>query len=178
MTQRVHTAADALREHALALAEAFGVPLIEAREMGLNDGVAVAGTFVVTSPITDEVSYAKALHEIGHCVAPAGNVSGGPGDIKMKLVAEEAAWDWAQAMAEQFGVWTPAMESTRRGAFGTYEAELKRRLDAIDERRGHPSESVSAFADRIAPGLEPPTPPRPKLFHTCETVADFLKRRR
>jgi hypothetical protein len=61
-----------------------------------------AGTFreIGTPPICGPISYAVALHEIGHCL--------GRNQLSRKvMVRERAAWAWARRYAL---IWTPAME--------------------------------------------------------------------
>jgi hypothetical protein len=41
--------------------------------------------------------------------------------LAAKLVAEEAAWDWARYYVEQVFTWTVAMESVKQYAFGSYQ---------------------------------------------------------
>jgi hypothetical protein len=67
---------------------------------------------ICISPIVDETIYAVALHELGHCVAPAGadatrDNSRSLTDQCKAMEEEDAAWGWAQSVALE---WTPAME--------------------------------------------------------------------
>ena len=93
---------------------------------------------VVAPPITDETSYAVVLHEMGHHLSALGNVrnvSAVPTPVPgchprerhrwaaLKLVEEDAAWEWAQHYAL---VWTVAMEQTRILCYGTYEEGRRR----------------------------------------------------
>lgn len=83
------------------------------------------------APVQDEPSYAAALHEIGHILHPTGRVNDAEGsvtmrklhqvatlrDMRLQLLEEQSAWEWAQANALE---WTATMESTRRMTYGTY----------------------------------------------------------
>jgi hypothetical protein len=96
------------------------------RLMGLNERM------VLAPPIDDETSYVVVVHEFGHHLAPNGYcVKKEPGPtahprerfeyLAAKLVAEEAAWDWARYYVEQVFTWTVAMESVKQYAFGSYQ---------------------------------------------------------
>jgi hypothetical protein len=63
-------------------------------------------------PVNSEVSYATALHEIGH-------ILGGDQQSRFLVVQERGAWDWAQQHAL---TWTPAMKEERRRRMAEYEA--------------------------------------------------------
>lgn len=83
------------------------------------------------TPITDDQSYADALHEIGHLVvegaAPPPEVPGAyalhklgvctRADLQRAIKEEHLAWNWAM---EQALVWTPAMTARRDEALKTY----------------------------------------------------------
>jgi hypothetical protein len=64
-------------------------------------------------PITSEVTYAVALHEIGH-------IRQGHNDDVM--ICERAAWKWARTTAL---VWTPTMEREAKRLLKTYEPTEK-----------------------------------------------------
>ena len=62
-------------------------------------------------PIEFRISYASALHEIGH-------LRGRHQRSSSTLVRERWAWEWARANAL---IWTPAMEnSARKAVNGTH----------------------------------------------------------
>ena len=63
---------------------------------------------IVIAPIRSAISYAVALHEIGH-------ILGRRQHSKSVLVRERFAWQWARGAAR---TWTPAME---RRAMASYE---------------------------------------------------------
>ena len=67
---------------------------------------------VFIQPIRGAVSYATALHELGHCL-------GRYQDSKSVIVAERWAWRWAKRNAL---VWTSGMERSMAGAMAWYEA--------------------------------------------------------
>ena len=74
---------------------------------------------VLIAPIKSEVSYAAALHEIGHL---RGRYQTSP-----KVMVREAwAWRWAKANAL---AWTPRMEKDRAASLAWYSAR-SRKIDA------------------------------------------------
>ncbi len=96
-------------------------------------------------PITDETSYAVAMHEYGHCLAPDGTLvferrlfRMSVADARLQYHEEEAAWAWAEYYAIQ---WTPIMEVVKAQALATYkqkltmfEREFKPRRKGINKR--------------------------------------------
>jgi hypothetical protein len=62
-------------------------------------------------PVKDEVSYATALHEIGH-------IRGRYQKSRFIVTRERWAWQWAK---QQVSNWTPAMEKERRLRMAEYE---------------------------------------------------------
>lgn len=137
MTRRTKIpTAQELAQHARQLANAFHVQLIEAEELTPEGGMArqlqlkgvgVVGHQVAIKPITDETSYAVALHEIGHCAAPCGFIPGANENIFLSLQQEQAAWEWARHYALD---WTVGMEQVANYGLGTYEKDAQRERDA------------------------------------------------
>jgi hypothetical protein len=76
------------------------------------------------APIRSAISYATALHEIGHILGPLQWA----GVIKR----EEGAWRWAERNAL---IWTEAMEQHRQHAMAWYRREAKKRGDKNAGRR-------------------------------------------
>ena len=88
-------------------------------------------------PVVDETTYAVALHELGHCIAPCGTLTSTEAshrmikqrqpttlrDVKLRLDEEWAAWEWARAYALE---WTPAMVAIERSSISSYRANAKR----------------------------------------------------
>ena len=72
------------------------------------------GLEVWLPPVRSEVSYAAALHEIGH-------IKGRDQKSLDVLVREQAAWQWARDIAL---VWTPLMERRAAEALTWIEARL------------------------------------------------------
>jgi hypothetical protein len=107
-----------LRDHARAIATAFHILMVE-MDRDPDDAVAILGYVVVTRFITDDTSYAVAMHELGHCLAPGGHYAMDINRLtpRVSLDQEEAAWDWAYRNALD---WTPAMEQVRTWALSTY----------------------------------------------------------
>jgi hypothetical protein len=113
------------RETAAAVRLKGGLTQVSDRSLRVRERI------VITRPIDEETSYAVAVHELGHHLAPNGYCDrprpptcSHPRELfewaAAKLVAEEAAWEWAQYYIEQVFYWTVAMEQTKQYAFGTY----------------------------------------------------------
>jgi len=120
---RIPTIAD-LQRHAQDLAAAFKLRLIECAQLKPDEALALKlyGGLAFVSPIVDETTYAVALHELGHLVAPTGalRAAGVVGDrANLKRDEEDAAWTWARHYAL---TWTPVMDALAHWAEGTYAA--------------------------------------------------------
>lgn len=86
---------------------------------------------IMIAPVVDETTYAIALHEMGHCLHPTGRVTEFEGskvmrarnevatlrDMRLQLLEEESAWEWAEANALR---WTPDMQAVKDRALGSY----------------------------------------------------------
>lgn len=91
---------------------------------------------VLIMPVTCEVTYAIALHELGHCCSALGmvtNTEASPRyrmlrryatkrDVKLQLLEEQAAWEWARHYALE---WTDVMASVERMAYDTYKSNAR-----------------------------------------------------
>jgi hypothetical protein len=118
-----------LAPHARALAVAFEIRLIEDSGLKTEQGGAAAEQrVVIVAPIVDEATYAVALHEMGHLVAPLGFLKSARAACQsrerlmaVKLAEEEAAWEWAEHYALE---WTLTMQAVRDYGYGTYERAL------------------------------------------------------
>jgi hypothetical protein len=71
---------------------------------------------IIIPPIKSEITYATALHEIGHIMSGVREGTHGT------LTSEWAAWVWAQDNALE---WTPRMESTAQRSFESYYCDPK-----------------------------------------------------
>lgn len=78
------------------------------------------------STIKSDITYAVALHEIGHILGRY---------PKHRIDREVAAWEWAKANAL---VWTPAMQRTASRLLGGYVKWTRRHQTAIVPGPGHP----------------------------------------
>ena len=129
-------------QHARELAAAFKVALcimdIPPENAGAN--VKPHGEYLGTvkcGRIIDDTTYAVALHEMGHVVAPCGGLPEerrrvtGAASLRVKLIEERAAWDWAMHYACD---WTPAMEQVKQWALSTYETGYAQALQAEQNR--------------------------------------------
>src|SRR4051812_15325989 len=115
--KRVVTDAREFARHAHAIAAAFGVEIIEH-----DDQLQIAGAnpilgVVVCARIVGETSYAVAMHEMGHHLAPLGflpleqiRAESVRAKLGLVVVTEEAAWEWAEHYAID---WTVAMQQVK-----------------------------------------------------------------
>jgi hypothetical protein len=110
-----------LQRHARDLAKAFDVRLIESDLLNTDEAVGLSRIRVaLVRTIVDRMTYAIALHEIGHLASPTGIVRGMvTGDLGNLLrIEEDAAWTWAKRYAL---LWTPDMDALATWAEGTYQ---------------------------------------------------------
>lgn len=143
-----------MRKHILELAEAFNIEVCEdprlTPDQGASMQIGIPGvmtiSIVVFKPITDDTSYAVALHELGHKLHPSGSIRTFLADednMNMKVTEEESAWEWAQHHSL---IWTTGMEQVKLFGLNTYYRERdRRRLEAIKPKR---VESISDFMKR------------------------------
>lgn len=145
--------------HAQDLAAAFRVALcimdIAPEQAGAN--CTPQGEYlgvVKCGRIVDDTTYAVALHEMGHVLAPLGELIEhrrnltGISALRVMLIEEHAAWNWARHYACD---WTPAMEQVKVWALSTYERGYEQAL----QHEGRPtvrkaiSTDISGFAGRM-----------------------------
>lgn len=134
---------DELLAHVMSLARAFKVRVqfdpsmpVEDAGAGIMTNRATGERFldrkvVFVREVTSHASYAVALHELGHCVHPNGQLMltecspqfratgrlATLRDVRLKIDEELAAWAWAKANALE---WTLEMEQTKRISFASY----------------------------------------------------------
>jgi len=77
---------------------------------------------IQTPPITDEITYATALHEIGHIL---GCYQGS----KNQMTRERWAWEWARRNAL---IWTPVMERDATRSLGWYAEQTRTETVKLD----------------------------------------------
>ncbi len=91
---------------------------------------------ILIAPVTGEITYAIALHEMGHLLAPFGQVTLSQASVQMRLTSEpttrsdvrlqlqeeEAAWEWARHYALD---WTTRMSDIQRRSFDRYLATAR-----------------------------------------------------
>ena len=124
------------REHVYGLGTAFNVKVVERPEFTYKDSFAnVRGREIHVARLDDDESYAAALHEMGHVLAPGGNLRNGEvrptsrsQAANYTLFEEAAAWTWARHAA--LG-WNDAMQRAMKTAFATYEKDARK--EAVDE---------------------------------------------
>lgn len=132
--------------HIIELATAFSIRIVLI-EKAVNSGAGFAPAdwhlplddqrkLIAIAPVTSEATYAIALHELGHLLAPLGQVTMSQAslqmrlthkpttrrDVKLQLQEEDAAWEWAQHYALE---WTPRMEAIHRNSFDHYLAAAR-----------------------------------------------------
>jgi hypothetical protein len=131
----------ALRQHVFDLwGKADG---IEWAEPGF-DAVADHSTGTIRlHPITSEVAYAVALHEIGHIRR------GRQDDV---LVNERAAWEWGR---ENALVWTPTMERAAERSLGDYELYELGNAPTDEDLKAYYYKQIYAFVDDLLVGFKP-----------------------
>jgi hypothetical protein len=88
---------------------------------------------IAIRPVKSAVTYAIALHEIGHILG--GRQSGS------RLDKEVGAWEWAQANAIE---WTDAMDATMRKALRSYLGWAARSRQAKRPADNHPIHAMAA----------------------------------
>lgn len=78
---------------------------------------------IAIPPVRSAITYAVALHEIGHVLGKSG---------RTRLDREVYAWQWAEQHAM---VWTDSMDHKRSRCLATYVAWAKRRQKADTRKR-------------------------------------------
>lgn len=119
--KRMVRSAGEYRQHAHAIAKAYGVRVLEISDLPVDDAGASPDLRAIrVRTITDDASYAVAMHELGHLCALNGAVHERhefQTDLSLVLVEERAAWEWAEHYAID---WTTGMEQAKRLALTTY----------------------------------------------------------
>jgi hypothetical protein len=129
---------DEMRRHALGIAEHHDFLVRYCRRTSQAKAIREADEIVI-APIESDVSYATALHELGHIL---GRFQCG----LSTMVRERWAWKWAQQNALN---WTPRMERCRREALAWYAPRAKRYDANLRHRRREsatPPESLKGGA--------------------------------
>lgn len=168
MKQRRLPTLEELKRHVVDLCAAFNVKLVLVADLAQRPERAVShqliakkggetlAMLVECAPIVDETTYAVALHEIGHCVAPNGHFIGITEDYQMRLIAEEAAWEWAKWASLD---WTPTMEQNMLMSVGTYrkraqqlrteKAQLEQENKNREQREARRTKALKNWTKRI-----------------------------
>ena len=133
--------------HVAALCRAFNIALVvrwgmDPAEAGAGfmqrAGILTTQLSIVIAPITEETTYAAAMHELGHCLAPLGmlrhehgsrEARGGGAytiatqrDACLMIEEEIAAWRWAHHNALD---WTVAMQQLEMMMMARYADAFK-----------------------------------------------------
>ena len=109
---------DHMRRHFLELCQAQGPDFSVYWCKRLSQAYAVREAEEITiAPILSAVSYATALHELGHL---KGRYQNSP----LVIVRERWAWRWARSASL---IWTPAMERCATDSLASYAAKIDAR---------------------------------------------------
>lgn len=88
---------------------------------------------IAIRPVKTAITYAVALHEIGHIL--------GPRQSGTRLDKEVGAWEWAKANAIE---WSEPMDATMRRLLRTYIAWSERSKQAKRPTPDHPIHALAA----------------------------------
>jgi hypothetical protein len=85
-------------------------------------------------PVKTSITYAVALHEIGHILGPRQNGT--------RLDKEVGAWEWAQANAFE---WTDSMTAKMQSCLRSYLAKAARTPRMCQPDAGHPIHGMASL---------------------------------
>lgn len=88
---------------------------------------------IAIRPVKTAITYAIAMHEIGHIL--------GPRQLGSRLDKEVGAWEWAKANAIE---WTEPMDATMRKLLRSYLAWAARSKQAKRPAPDHPIHALAA----------------------------------
>lgn len=141
-------------------------------------GTIISGIRV--QPITDETSYAVAMHEIGHGLHPlglAGKFQNNPyEDARLKLLRERSAWEWAEQNALD---WSPTMQAVRDMCLKSYTDSVQKEKNAlkfIQDLAGsvlgktYDENNMHELLRDLNTHVPPPPPPATPVAETPEQV--------
>lgn len=162
-----------LRQHVLDIGKAFNISVREQSDLPMRDAAMHSEYHpttrrfirfvIVVRTVTDEETYAVAMHELGHAIHPGGLlrtfVPGEKRNPNLSLDEEISAWEWAKKQAL---IWTPSMQSVMDYGLSTYTQPPVRVIMDINPRRV-PSVSPEAIVA--------------KRQRSGETLDSFLRRR-
>lgn len=127
-------------DHVDELARQLGVDVLFANHPEYSAAVAVPfARVIVIAPVTDELTYAAALHELGHHATTTRDAT----DPVDELELERAAWQWAQQHALD---WSPTMEHLMQVALHGYVRAAAAYVRAKAMPR---SETPRGFLDKV-----------------------------
>lgn len=137
-----------LRRHALDLAVAFDIHLLN-HGGAVQEGFAMPDARIVAiAEITEETSYIIALHEMGHIAGPGGFIRthANTESFTAKLHEEQCAWAWAEHYSL---IWTVAMEQVKAFGLKSYTDAVEKQIrDELNRRLRPRGESMSSFLGR------------------------------
>jgi hypothetical protein len=110
-------------EHVAGLLAAHGIVVTERR--GARGRAYARDRRIRIAPVRGPVSYAIALHEIGHVVAPMAS-----GRQHRRIDKEVRAWRWAMSAAVE---WTERMDRTMQRSLAGYVARAELRGWSVAE---------------------------------------------
>ena len=132
-----------MQQHAQSLADRHNIELfIDPKMNPMESSVSLRSSdqkmVVVIAGVWDEVTYAVALHEMGHIAAPRAAQLIELADaerrrdvhrfISIKREEEEMAWTWARVNAVQ---WTPMMQAVMDMGLQSYQYDAAHLLEMI-----------------------------------------------
>jgi hypothetical protein len=115
----------ALQEHVASICAQHDIPVQQCARLSRCRAWYGAEEIMI-APIKSPISYAVALHEIGH-------ILGRHQRSRRVLVRERWAWEWARRNAVS---WTPAMEKCARKSLEWYVPRARE----IDQHLGEPDD--------------------------------------
>lgn len=162
---------DRLSRHFHTLAKESHVSVCTSCATSFRDGIASVDAHgddhrICMSPIKGDMTYAIAMHELGHIRHPQGAIHGpNPSrylslvgqpttwDVELLLISELSAWEWAKRHAL---IWTPMMTRVYRYGITSYERHLKNpglkiadELDAKLQTYKTPREAAAGLAAEL-----------------------------
>jgi len=130
---------EAMNAHVVAIAATHGVAIVWRTSGSITGRAWRRGRRITIPPVRSEITYALALHELGHIL---GHQSG------RRLSREVQAWAWAKDTAMS---WTPRMTRYCRKLLASYERWAVRRQASSTTRRTFVDHAALVLAVKLFP---------------------------